>query len=140
MIKSTKKSVCCKVIMFESLTSLFKKTEKECKVLMIGPFQTGRSTLLYHMKLGFKIEAVPTMGFNFETIEYKTKVEKKYEFPVKKEAAPGSELEQKKIVKTMTQNKKLLFNFFDIGGADKIRALFPHYYPDLKALVYMVDV
>lgn len=127
--------------MFESLASIFKKApEKEYKVLMIGPFQTGRTTLLYQMKLGFKIQAIPTMGFNFESVHIKAKFDKKYEFSVKKEAAPGSGFEEKKIVKTINQNKKLLVNFYDIGGADKIRALFPHYYPDLSALVYMIDV
>lgn len=30
-------------------------------------------------------------------------------------------------------------NIWDIGGAGKLRALFPHYYPDTDVLIYVID-
>lgn len=35
--------------------------------------------------------------------------------------------------------KKLKFNIWDIGGQDKIRALWKHYYPGTDAIIWVVD-
>jgi len=52
-----------------SLTSLFNK-KKEKRILMIGLDASGKTTILYKMKLGEVVTTIPTFGFNVETIEY----------------------------------------------------------------------
>nr|XP_012606521.1 ADP-ribosylation factor 2-like isoform X2 [Microcebus murinus]XP_012606522.1 ADP-ribosylation factor 2-like isoform X2 [Microcebus murinus] len=50
------------------LKSLFGK--KEMRILMLGLDGVGKTTILYTLKLGKIVAAVPTTGFNVETIEY----------------------------------------------------------------------
>jgi len=39
--------------------------------LMLGLDAAGKTTILYQLKLGESVSHVPTIGFNFETVEYK---------------------------------------------------------------------
>ncbi|XP_065829665.1 uncharacterized protein [Oscarella lobularis] len=52
------------------LKRLFKK--KEVRLLMIGLDAAGKTTVLYQLKLGEVVTTIPTIGFNVETIEYKS--------------------------------------------------------------------
>jgi len=52
--------------LFDSLTKM-----KDCRILMLGLDAAGKTTILYKLKLGEVIPSVPTIGFNFETVEYK---------------------------------------------------------------------
>ncbi len=38
---------------------------------MLGLDGAGKTTILFNMKLGEVIKSVPTIGFNYETVEYK---------------------------------------------------------------------
>ena len=38
---------------------------------MLGLDSAGKTTILYQLKLGLKVETVPTLGFLYEQIEYK---------------------------------------------------------------------
>ena len=58
--------------MFSSLTSIFKP--KEHKVLMIGAPHSGKTTILYQMKLGEICGTIPTMGFNVESLKLHTTI------------------------------------------------------------------
>ena len=49
--------------------SLYAK--KNCRILMLGLDAAGKTTILYQLKLGETVASVPTIGFNFETVEYK---------------------------------------------------------------------
>ena len=44
---------------------------REKRILMVGLDAAGKTTILYNMKLGEVIAAVPTIGFNVETVKYK---------------------------------------------------------------------
>ena len=47
-----------------------KKEEKQSyKILMLGLDNTGKTEILYLLKLGKKVTTIPTLGFNVETIE-----------------------------------------------------------------------
>ena len=46
-------------------------SKKEAKVLMLGLDSAGKTTILYHFKLGLTVETIPTMGFVYETIQHK---------------------------------------------------------------------
>eukprot|EP00913_Durusdinium_trenchii_P029532 g27684.t1 len=66
---------------------------------------TGKTTILYKLKLGEVVTTIPTIGFNVETVEY----------------------------------KNLSFTVWDVGGQDKIRPLWRHYYQGTNGLIYVVD-
>ena len=55
-VKNTKKYVCC-----------FKKPMY--KLLILGLDATGKSTILYNLKLNEVIPLIPTIGFNAEEVE-----------------------------------------------------------------------
>lgn len=38
--------------------------QKQVRVLMLGLDGAGKTTVLYHLKLGERISTVPTVGFN----------------------------------------------------------------------------
>ena len=78
---------------------------KHIKMLMLGLDVSGKTTILYKLKLGEVVTTIPTIGFNVETVDYK--------------------------------NGKL--TVWDVGGQDKIRPLWRHYYQDTQAVVFVVD-
>lgn len=45
---------------------LFNK--KEVRILMLGLDASGKTTILYKLKLGEVVQSVPTIGFNVETV------------------------------------------------------------------------
>jgi len=45
--------------------------KKESRILMLGLDAAGKTTILYRLKLGDKVESIPTIGFNVEHVEYK---------------------------------------------------------------------
>lgn len=38
--------------------------QKQVRVLMLGLDGAGKTTVLYHLKLGERISTIPTVGFN----------------------------------------------------------------------------
>ena len=42
-------------------------------------------------------------------------------------------------LETVRHKKRIDFNFWDLGGGDKIRPLLKQYYPNTGAVVYVVD-
>ena len=45
--------------------------KKEMKALMLGLDAAGKTTILYKLNIGEVVSSVPTIGFNFEKVEYK---------------------------------------------------------------------
>jgi len=82
-------------------------TAKEAKVLMIGLDASGKTTLLYKLKLGELVTTIPTIGFNVENV-----------------------------VCPVTQ---MSITVWDVGGQEKIRPLWRHYYENQNAVIYVVD-
>merc|ERR1719356_2121870 len=72
---------------------------------MVGLDAAGKTTILYKLKLGEVVTTIPTIGFNVETVEYRS----------------------------------LSFTVWDVGGQDKIRPLWRHYYQGTHGLIYVVD-
>merc|ERR1711991_685319 len=79
--------------------------KKTTRLLMIGLDNAGKSTILYKLKLGEVVQSIPTIGFNVETVEYKS----------------------------------LKFMVWDIGGQDRIRNLWRHYYNGTQGLIFVID-
>ena len=44
---------------------------KEMRILMLGLDATGKTTILYKLKLDQSVNTIPTVGFNVETVTYK---------------------------------------------------------------------
>jgi len=77
----------------------------DSRVLMLGLDASGKTTILYKLKLGEVVTTIPTIGFNVETINY----------------------------------KQINFTCWDVGGPDKIRPLWRHYYDNTQAIIFVVD-
>lgn len=72
---------------------------------MVGLDAAGKTTILYKLKLGEVVTTIPTIGFNVETVEYKT----------------------------------ISFTVWDVGGQNKIRALWRHYYQNTQGVIFVID-
>eukprot|EP00961_Rhodomonas_salina_P071355 958402-Rhodomonas_salina.1 len=79
--------------------------QKEHRALMLGLDTTGRTTMLYKLKLNEIITTIPTIGFNVESVNHK-----------------GARL-----------------TLWDVGGCDKIRPLWRHYYDNTQVVMYFFD-
>ncbi|KAI6214459.1 hypothetical protein M3Y94_00270800 [Aphelenchoides besseyi] len=55
--------------MGKTLSKIFGK--KEVRILMLGLDASGKTSILYRLKLGQSIKSIPTVGFNVETVQYK---------------------------------------------------------------------
>jgi len=75
------------------------------RFLVIGLDAAGKTTMLYKLKIGRVETTIPTIGFNVETVEYRT----------------------------------LHFTSWDVGGRDRIRPLWRHYYKQVCGLIFVVD-
>jgi len=83
--------------------------KKETRILMLGLDAAGKTTILYKLRLGEVTTTIPTIGFNVESVEYNTRT------------------------------SLVSFTTWDVGGRDKIRPLWRHYYQHANALVFVVD-
>lgn len=72
---------------------------------MLGLDNAGKTTVLYKLKLDQPVNAIPTVGFNVETVTY----------------------------------KNVKFGIWDVGGQDKIRPLWRHYYTGTQGLIFVID-
>jgi small GTP-binding protein len=80
-------------------------SNKKVRILMVGLDAVGKTTIMYKLKMNETVKTIPTIGFNVETMSYKT----------------------------------LTMTMWDIGGQNKIRALWKHYYAGTDAIIYVID-
>ena len=93
---------CCRSF---ARTLLLQKRKSSVRTLLFGLDSSGKTTILYQLRLSEVVSAIPTIGFNIEKIEYKDKS----------------------------------FEIWDIGGQEKMRKLWHHYYSSANALIYVID-
>ena len=79
---------------------------EEFRILMLGLDYSGKTTILYQLKMNETVKTIPTIGFNVETISDK-----------------------------MHNN----YTIWDVGGQDKLRCLWKHYYSNTDGIIYVVD-
>lgn len=79
--------------------------KSDVRILMVGLDAAGKTTILYKLKLGEIVTTIPTIGFNVETVEYKS----------------------------------IVFTVWDVGGQDKIRPLWRHYFQNTQGIIFVVD-
>lgn len=85
------------------IQKLFKRNS--VRILMLGLDNSGKTTILYALKLDELITTIPTIGFNVERVKY----------------------------------NNITFTVWDIGGQDKIRHLWKHYYINTDAIIFVID-
>jgi ADP-ribosylation factor protein 6 len=93
---------------------------------------TGKTTILYKLKLGQGVSTIPTVGFNVETVTFKK---------VKFNVWDGmiDHFENTLAKQFLFILFSLSFSFCLVGGQDKIRPLWRHYYAGTQALIFVVD-
>lgn len=80
-------------------------SKREMRILMVGLDASGKTTILYRLKLGKIKRTIPTIGFNVESLEY----------------------------------KQISFTVWDVGGQEKLRSLWRHYFANTQGLIFVVD-
>eukprot|EP00003_Mantamonas_plastica_P006893 TRINITY_DN156_c0_g1_i1.p1 TRINITY_DN156_c0_g1~~TRINITY_DN156_c0_g1_i1.p1 ORF type:complete len:194 (+),score=72.99 TRINITY_DN156_c0_g1_i1:34-582(+) len=61
--------------MGKALSKVFNKMfniGKDVRILMLGLDAAGKTTILYKLRMGEIVTTIPTIGFNVETVEYKS--------------------------------------------------------------------
>lgn len=76
------------------------------------------------MKLNQSVTTIPTVGFNVESVTYKN-----VKFNVWVTF----------FLVNITHKKKLIYMLQDVGGQDKIRNLWRHYYTGTQGLIFVID-
>ena len=72
---------------------------------MLGLDSAGKTSILYQLKLNSLVNTIPTIGFNVETVNYKS----------------------------------LNLTIWDVGGQEKIRPLWRHYYNNVDVIIFVID-
>ena len=85
--------------------SIFDFFKIKCNILMVGLDSGGKTTILYKLKLNERVNTVPTIGFNVESVKY----------------------------------KNLDLTVWDVGGQEKIRKLWRHYYNNVDVVIFVID-
>eukprot|EP01006_Ploeotia_vitrea_P048266 TRINITY_DN67212_c2_g1_i1.p1 TRINITY_DN67212_c2_g1~~TRINITY_DN67212_c2_g1_i1.p1 ORF type:complete len:187 (-),score=16.74 TRINITY_DN67212_c2_g1_i1:127-687(-) len=90
-----------------NLSKVFAKLsgEKRARILMLGLDASGKTTILYKLKLNENVVTIPTIGFNVEEVAH----------------------------------KNIKFQCWDVGGQDKLRPLWRHYFENTDGLIFVVD-
>jgi small GTP-binding protein len=98
--------------MYEAIGSLFKKlfpSTETGRVIMLGLDASGKTTLLYRLKLGEVITTIPTIGFNVEEVVWPT------------------------------SSGRLKVIAWDVGGCGNIGPLWKHYFQNTTGIIFVLD-
>ncbi|MBN3316028.1 ARF1 factor, partial [Atractosteus spatula] len=104
----------CVSAMGNVFASVFKGLfgKKEMRILMVGLDAAGKTTILYKLKLGEIVTTIPTIEVFL--------------------CSAGFNVET-------VEYKNISFTVWDVGGQDKIRPLWRHYFQNTQGLIFVVD-
>lgn len=91
---------------------------------MVGLDAAGKTTILYKLKLGEIVTTIPTIG------EY---------LPPPSRPLPGSADSSTGFNVETVEYKNIQFTVWDVGGQDKIRPLWRHYFQNTQGIIFVVD-
>jgi small GTP-binding protein len=94
------------------ITSILKGRQPEMVLLMIGFADSGKTTILYQLKYGEKLNTAPTIGFNMETITIRGKEMTIWDL--------GGQPSIRKFWATYYNGKNGIIFVIDVTDADKI--------------------
>jgi ADP-ribosylation factor protein 1 len=93
--------------------------KKEMRILMVGLDAAGKTTILYKLKLGEIVTTIPTIGNLFIFSKFDL------QFCVICFYSQGFNVET-------VEYKNISFTVWDVGGQDKIRPLWRHYFQNTQ--------
>jgi small GTP-binding protein len=99
--------------MYAAVETLFKKLfppTETGRVILLGLDASGKTTLLYRLRLGELVTTIPTIGFNVEDITW-----------------------------SVSSGGTLKVTAWDVGGCDKIRPLWRHYLQNSTVIIFVLD-
>jgi ADP-ribosylation factor protein 1 len=106
---------------------------------MVGLDAAGKTTILYKLKLGEIVTTIPTIGFNVETGEKRpTRIRRRRRRRKGKETNPHT-TSLSLSLSLSVEYKNINFTVWDVGGQDKIRPLWRHYFQNTQGLIFVVD-
>lgn len=102
--------------------------KKEMRILMVGLDAAGKTTILYKLKLGEIVTTIPTIG------KYCTgyAIHKKFTLSISFSFA-GFNVET-------VEYKNISFTVWDVGGQDKIRPLWRHYFQNTQVRPQLITL
>ena len=117
---------------------------KEMRILMVGLDAAGKTTILYKLKLGDVVTTIPTIGFNVETVEYKSirwidSVIMYIVLYYQIISLSNTIISHFRSYLFFFFHSPFRFTVWDVGGQDKIRNLWRHYYANTQGLIFVVD-
>eukprot|EP00518_Triparma_eleuthera_P006726 CAMPEP_0182487554 /NCGR_PEP_ID=MMETSP1319-20130603/47963_1 /TAXON_ID=172717 /ORGANISM="Bolidomonas pacifica, Strain RCC208" /LENGTH=237 /DNA_ID=CAMNT_0024689679 /DNA_START=465 /DNA_END=1179 /DNA_ORIENTATION=- len=133
--------------------------KKEMRILMVGLDAAGKTTILYKLKLGEVVTTPPntytqnTMGLALSRVWERMFGKKEMRILMVGLDAAGKttilyKLKLGEVVTTIptigfnvetVEYKNISFTVWDVGGQDKIRPLWRHYYQNTQGLIFVVD-
>ena len=110
-----------------TFSKLFDKLwgKKEMRILMVGLDAAGKTTILYKLKLGEIVTTIPTIGSSL-LHQLCTGI------PTTNSRLSGFNVET-------VEYKNIQFTVWDVGGQDKIRPLWRHYFQNTQGIIFVVD-
>ncbi|XP_038982292.1 ADP-ribosylation factor-like isoform X2 [Phoenix dactylifera] len=105
---------------------------------MLGLDAAGKTTILYKLHIGEVLSTVPTIGehlgdaFDLESLNYCKLI-----YVFKHNAALVTAFSCFNVEKV--QYKNVMFTVWDVGGQEKLRPLWRHYFNNTDGLIYVVD-
>ncbi|KAK6282532.1 hypothetical protein POUND7_016357 [Theobroma cacao] len=103
------------------------------RILMVGIDASGKTTILYKLKLGDLLKTKPTVDHDFYF-----KISRFFSLPNNSVPVdiifyrPGFNVET-------IECKNICFDIWDIGGQSKIRPLWRHYFLNVQGVIFVVD-
>jgi len=117
---------------------------------MLGLDAAGKTTILYRLQLGEDVHSIPTIGFNVETVEYKNISFTIWDgervmwyrpllCPIAlPPSIPSHPIPSHSHGRTPCSSFHLPLHT-TVGGQDRLRKLWRHYYKDNDALIFVID-
>lgn len=96
------------------------------RILMVGLDAAGKTTILYKLKLGEIVTTIPTIGSSCTHLDHLSKAISTYRICL------GFNVET-------VEYKNIQFTVWDVGGQDKIRPLWRHYFQNTQGIIFVVD-
>lgn len=99
--------------------------KKEMRILMVGLDAAGKTTILYKLKLGEIVTTIPTIGMYWAKMKRVAVLVVFISHVVSPHLLSGFNVET-------VEYKNISFTVWDVGGQDKIRPLWRHYFQNTQ--------
>ena len=115
--------------------------KKEMRILMVGLDAAGKTTILYKLKLGEIVTTIPTIGKPATSIDRSRWIGSSFYFVYIVlcsilVSCNGYELLFAGFNVETVEYKNISFTVWDVGGQDKIRPLWRHYFQNTQGKLF----